>query len=152
MIERHNLVFLHLDSPTLSGRIYPKAVVQQALSKYQQSVSQNRAVGCFVEDIHPLTSAVNLTDVTHRIIDVKIIGSNLIGAIATLPTTKGKFLESIIDRPDLHFDTRGSGNVNNGVVSNFTIMSIDVYFKPGLTKPASDPVSDYDRAMGIIKK
>lgn len=151
---RRDLVFLELDRPTpSSGNTYPMSEVLKALPKLQQLIAQDKAVGGFVDDINVQTSVLPLDKVSHKIIEVKIIGDNLVGAIATLNTQRGRHLETLIDRDDLLFDTRGYGKVTNKIVSDFTFHEIDVYFRPGLKRTqAFDPIADYDRAMGIIKR
>lgn len=154
MIVRNNLVFLELDRPTpSSGNIYPIAEVQKALPKFQLLIQQDKAFGGFVDDIDTTTAVIDLNKISHKITEVKIVGNNLIGTIVTLDTVKGQKLETLIDRDDLLFDTRGMGKIKNKMVSEFSILEIDVWFKPGLKRTlADDPISAYDRAMGIIKR
>ena len=155
MITRNNLVFLELDRPTPSGRTYPKYEIRKALVEYQNKIVQGRTIGCFVDDINIATSTFDLKNASHKIISADIIGDNLVGTIQTLSTPKGQFLETLVDNPELHFDTRGMGQVDIfKVVTDFSIMGIDVYMLPGRIRPTlpSNPISDYDRAMGIVKR
>ena len=155
MLVRNNLVFLELDRPTpSSGNTYPKSEVQKALPTYLQLISQGRAFGGFVDDINKKTSIIDPLKMSHQITELKIIGDNLVGGIATFNTPKGKHLETLIDRDDLLFDTRGFGKVRNQIISDWSIISIDIWFDPSGRKRTQlyDPIADYDRAMGIIKR
>lgn len=156
MVERKDVVFMEIDKPTTNGRMYPKSEVQKALVDFQAKVNNRAAVGAFANDISGTT--IDIAVVSHVITRIEIDGDYLVGDIQTLPTPKGAMLEAIIDEPDTAFGVRGYGQVSkNGVVSGFQMHSINVYFDPGALKynpnkkKKSDPVSDYDRAMGIIK-
>jgi len=155
MIERHNLTFLELDTPNHNGRIYPKDEVQKAITAYQAKIVSGTAFGGFADDVKGL-GPIGIGDITHLVTKVEIVDDFVIGSIKTISTAKGKQLENIIDDPDTHFGVRGSGQLDsNGVVTNFTFHSVNVFFYPNHKvrkyKP-TDVVSDYDRAMGIIKQ
>lgn len=148
---------MELDKPTINGRTYPKTEVAKALVDFQTKIGGRTAIGAFASDINGTT--IDIAAVSHMITRVEIDGDYLVGDVKTLPTPKGALLDAIIDDPSTKFGVRGFGQVdNNGVVSGFSIHSINVYLDPTPSpayknaKKAIDPVSDYDRAMGIIKK
>jgi hypothetical protein len=157
MAEKKNILLIELDVPTRSGKTYPAAAVAKALVDYQVVINTGKAIGCFVDDINLQNSTIELRNITHYITRAEIIGNNFVGDIKTTNTVKGKLLDAYLNRADLHFDVRGMGSVSStGIVSNFSIVTIGAYidasFQSKTLSKSSDAISDYERAMGIVKR
>ena len=100
-------VFMQSESKNRNGRIYPKKIMENAVSKYvDEQVSQNRAVG---ELNHPEGPTVNLDKVSHLITDLRWEGNDVVGKASILDTPMGQIVKGLLE-----------GGVNLGV-STFTI-------------------------------
>ena len=81
-------VFMQSESKNRNGRIYPKKIMENAVSKYVDTqVSQNRAVG---ELNHPEGPTVNLDKVSHLITDLRWEGNDVVGKAQILDTPMGQ--------------------------------------------------------------
>ena len=67
-------VFAQADQKNRNGRIYPRAIMQNAVDRYvSEQVSKKRAVG---ELNHPEGPTVNLDKVSHLITDLRLEGND----------------------------------------------------------------------------
>jgi hypothetical protein len=127
-----------------NGRIYPPEVFAHAVNKYLKRVNSGTAFG---ELGHPDRSDILFTNISHRIESVKCVfpkvprklkkkmkkaGTYVRDTYITnchiLNTEKGKAAKSILN--DLVPSPRGTGSIDaNGVVSDYTLLSIDLIHK-----------------------
>lgn len=122
------------DAQNKNGRVYPKAVMESALGKYNaEYVSQKRALG---ELNHPPQPSLNLDRVSHIIENLKMDGAYVVGRAKIMDTPMGKIVQNLIDEGvKLGVSTRGLGSLQekNGVKyvqNDFFITAIDVVSDP----------------------
>ena len=88
-------VFAQADQKNRNGRIYPKAIMEAAVGKYdKEQIQKNRAVG---ELNHPEGPTVNLDKVSHRITEMKFSGNDVVGKAQILDTPMGKIVKGLLD-------------------------------------------------------
>lgn len=80
------------DAGNQNGRIYPHAILEREAGKYQQMIQEHRALG---ELDHPDSSIVNLSNVSHNIVEMHWKDKDLIGAIEVLTTPAGNILKEL---------------------------------------------------------
>ena len=127
-------VFAMAESKNRNGRIYPKAVMESAVTKYvREQVSKDRAVG---ELNHPDGPTVNLDKVSHKITDLQMDGNNVMGKARILETPMGKIVTGLLDGGvQLGVSTRGMGSLEerNGtmyVKDDFMLNTVDIVQDP----------------------
>ena len=127
-------VFAQADQKNRNGRVYPKAIMENAVNKYvQDQVSKKRAVG---ELNHPEGPTVNLDKVSHLITDLKFEGNNVIGKAQILDTPMGKIVKGLLEGGvQLGVSTRGMGSLEqkNGVMyvkEDFIPSTVDIVQDP----------------------
>ena len=127
-------VFAEADTKNRNGRIYPKAVMEQAVNKYvNDQVKTKRSVG---ELNHPQGPTVNLDKVSHLITDLHFEGNSVVGKATILPTPMGKIVEGLLDgEVRLGVSTRGMGSLmqQNGamvVKDDYLLNTVDIVQDP----------------------
>ena len=93
-----------------NGRIYPKDVLMREATKYTKTfVSERRAMG---ELDHPDSSVVNLSNVSHNVIEMHWNGDDLVGTVEVLSTPAGNILKELFRSGiRLGISSRGLGSV-----------------------------------------
>lgn len=93
-----------LDHPNTNGRVYPKVEMEKAIKNYLSSG------GCYGElnpDYGELSHPVTLSNISHKIKDINIVGEDVISKIELLDTPQGKIAKDIINTGlDLNFAPR----------------------------------------------
>jgi hypothetical protein len=127
-------VFMQSESKNRNGRIYPKKIMEKAVSKYvDEQVSQNRAVG---ELNHPEGPTVNLDKVSHLITDLRWEGNDVVGKASILDTPMGQIVKGLLEGGvNLGVSTRGMGSLEsrggvNYVGEDFTLSTVDIVQDP----------------------
>lgn len=127
-------VFAQAEQKNRNGRVYPKAIMENAVNKYvKEQVSQKRAVG---ELNHPEGPTVNLDKVSHLITDLKIEGNDVVGKASILDTPNGKIVKGLLDGGvKLGVSTRGMGSLENRggimyVKEDFLLNTVDIVQDP----------------------
>jgi hypothetical protein len=127
-------VFAQAEQKNRNGRIYPKAIMENAVNKYvQEQVSQKRAVG---ELNHPDGPTVNLDKVSHLITDLKFEGNDVMGKAQILDTPMGQIVKGLLEGGvQLGVSTRGMGSLEqrNGVSyvrDDFILNTVDIVQDP----------------------
>ena len=88
-------VFMQAESKNRNGRIYPKAIMERAVSKYvTEQVSKKRAVG---ELNHPEGPTVNLDKVSHLITALQWEGNDVVGKAQILDTPMGRIVKGLLE-------------------------------------------------------
>jgi len=103
-------VLQRAEAPNQNERVYPKAILEREVSKYkEEQVAQRRALG---ELDHPESSVVNLSNVSHNVVDVWWEGNDLVGKVEVLPTPAGNILKELLSMNiTLGISSRGLGSV-----------------------------------------
>ena len=127
-------IFMQAEWKNRNGRIYPKAILEKAVSKYSaEQVSKGRAVG---ELNHPEGPTVNLDKVSHRITELTWDGNNVMGKALILNTPMGQIVKGLMEGGvQLGVSSRGMGSLvrRNGVNmvgEDFILSTIDIVQDP----------------------
>ena len=127
-------VFMQADAKNRNGRVYEKAILENAVNKYvKDQVSQGRAVG---ELNHPEGPTINLDKVSHKITELKFDGSNVIGKASILNTPMGNIVTGLLEGGvKLGVSSRGMGSLvqKNGamyVKDDFMLSTVDIVQDP----------------------
>ena len=127
-------VFAQTDKKNRNGRIYPKAIMENAVGKYvTDQVSKRRAVG---ELNHPEGPTVNLDKVSHLITDLKFEGNDVVGKAQILDTPMGQIVKGLLEGGvQLGVSTRGMGSLEQKdgamyVKDDFILSTVDIVQDP----------------------
>ena len=127
-------IFMQAETKNRNGRIYPRLVMEQALSKYNSDqVSKGRAVG---ELNHPEGPTVNLDKVSHKIEKLSWKGNDVVGKATILETPMGKIVQGLLDGGvNLVVSTRGMGSLERRgdamyVKDDFLLNAVDIVQDP----------------------
>jgi hypothetical protein len=103
-------VFLQSEIKNRNGRVYPKAVLEREVNRYnEQFVQKGRAFG---ELGHPDGPQINLDRISHIIESLTQDGSNFIGRAKITDTPMGNIARGIIESGgQLGVSTRGMGSI-----------------------------------------
>ena len=127
-------IFAMAESKNRNGRVYPEAVMRNAVEKYvDEQVSKDRAVG---ELNHPDGPTVNLDKVSHKIEGLEMDGNNVMGKARILETPMGNIVKGLLEGGvQLGVSTRGMGSLEqrNGtmyVKDDFMLNTVDIVQDP----------------------
>jgi len=127
-------IFMQANQKNRNGRIYPRDVMNAAVSKYvNDQVSKGRAVG---ELNHPEGPTVNLDKVSHKIESLQWEGDDVVGKATILETPMGQIVKGLLDGGvNLGVSTRGMGSLKNGndamiVQKDFMLNAVDIVQDP----------------------
>jgi len=127
-------IFAQTDKKNRNGRIYPKAIMEKAVAKYdKEQIKTNRAVG---ELNHPDGPTINLDKVSHKITDLRFEGSDVIGKASILKTPMGQIVEGLLDGGvKLGVSSRGMGSLvqkqgTTFVNDDFLLATVDIVQDP----------------------
>jgi hypothetical protein len=127
-------VFAQAEQKNRNGRVYPKAIMENAVNKYvNEQVKQKRSVG---ELNHPEGPTVNLDKVSHLITDLQWEGNNVVGKASILDTPNGQIVKGLLDGGvKLGVSTRGMGSLENRngtmyVKEDFLLNTVDIVQDP----------------------
>ena len=97
-----------------NGRIYPKDILEREIKKYAKGpVKERRAMG---ELDHPESSVINLQNVSHNIVEVRMKGNDVYGKVEILSTPAGNILKELFRNGiTVGISSRGMGSVKENV-------------------------------------
>ena len=103
-------IFLQSDLKNRNGRVYPKQILEQEVSRYNREfINKKRAFG---ELGHPDGPTVNLERVSHMITSLTPDGKNFVGEAKIMDTPYGKIVKGLIDEgAQLGVSSRGMGSI-----------------------------------------
>ncbi len=97
-------------APNQNNRRYPKEILERECKKYQQLISERRALG---ELDHPDSPVINLKNVSHNIREIWWEGDDVCGTVEILSTPSGNILKELLkNNIRLGISSRGLGSVN----------------------------------------
>lgn len=127
-------VFMQSEKQNRNGRVYPKKILENAVSKYvTEQVSKGRAVG---ELNHPDGPTVNLDKVSHRITELNWNGNDVVGKALILNTPMGNIVKGLVEGGvQLGVSSRGMGSLEKRgsgmfVKDDFMLSTIDIVQDP----------------------
>ena len=147
-----------------NGRSYPLPILKRESDKYKKVfVSERRALG---ELDHPESSVVNLSNVSHNILDLWWSGSDLMGKIEILSTPSGNIAKELLKAGiRLGISSRGMGSVKNlgegkvEVQDDFEIVCWDLvsnpstqgaFMSPSLNESVTGGTNKYSKINSLI--
>ena len=102
--------FLQADVKNRNGRIYPMAILEKEVGRYNKEFIQKKRA--FGELGHPDGPTVNLERVSHMITDLYPDGKNFVGEAKIMDTPYGKIVKNLIDEgAKLGVSSRGMGSL-----------------------------------------
>lgn len=115
-----------------NNRIYSRSDMETAVNMVNEAAAKGQHI--LAELDHPNTLEVKLENVSHRLLEMKIQGNQVIGKAEVLTMhPKGAILKSLLDhKVSVGVSSRGGGHVNEstGEVSNFSFVTIDAVATP----------------------
>jgi len=127
-------IFMQADKLNRNRRVYPKAILENAVSKYvSEYVNKGRAVG---ELNHPEGPSINLDKVSHRITELTWKGNDVYGKALILNTPMGNIAKGLLEGGcQLGVSSRGMGSVSQkeGVTTvndDFLLATVDIVQDP----------------------
>ena len=94
-----------------NGRVYPREILEREAKKYEQLITERRALG---ELDHPDSSVINLKNVSHNVREIHWDNDDLVGTVEILPTPSGNILKELLKAGILlGISSRGMGSVVN---------------------------------------
>lgn len=115
-----------------NNRTYSRSDMEKAVTMVNEAAAAGQHI--LAELDHPNTLEVKLENVSHRLLELKIQGNQVIGKAEVLTMhPKGAILKSLLDhKVSVGVSSRGGGHVNEstGEVSNFSFVTIDAVATP----------------------
>jgi hypothetical protein len=112
---------LKADEPNGNGRIYPLEALQRCVEKSQAGPVLG-ALGC------PEGTTVDLNTLSHTVHNLRIQDGYLVGDVQVIKTPYGSMLSNPEVFNNVDFRPRGIGAIENGVVTNYQLISIDAVY------------------------
>jgi hypothetical protein len=122
-------IFMQADKINHNQRRYPLSEIAAAVSTVNQIITEGHTV--YGELNHPDNLTIDLNNVSHIITEMRMDGANAVGKAKIMNTPKGQIVKAILEAGGkLGVSSRGSGNVVEGVVSGFSLVTIDIVATP----------------------
>jgi hypothetical protein len=130
-----------------NGRTYPRPILQREGDKYFQTfVKERRALG---ELDHPDSSVVNLSNVSHNILEMWWEGDDLCGKVEVLGTPSGNILKELFKAGiKLGISSRGLGSIQEegggkvSVKEDFELIAFDFVSNPSTHGAFLHPINE----------
>lgn len=140
-------VMQRCDSVNQNGRKYPINILQREADKYKNIfIRERRALG---ELDHPESPVVNLSNVSHNVVDLWWDNNNLMGKIEILPTPSGNIAKELLKAGiRLGISSRGMGSVKAigegkvEVQDDFEIVCWDLVSNPSTQGAFMSPLNE----------
>jgi len=129
-------------------RVYPVNEINKAIETLNKQIRTGYSVLGEVD--HPTNLRINLDRVSHMITEMWLDGPNGFGKMKVLPTPMGNLVRTMLESGvKLGVSSRGSGNVNenDGAVSDFDIVTVDIVAQP--SAPNAYPTAVYEGLMNM---
>lgn len=134
-------IFMQADIKNRNGRNYPLSELTSAVASASQRILESK--GIMGELDHPQSLNINLDRVSHVITDIRLEGNNAIGKAKLLDTPMGQIAKELArSGVALGVSSRGAGQVNEGQVSGFQFVTVDIVAQP--SAPSAYPNTVYE--------
>lgn len=126
-------IFMQANRENKNGRVYPKAIMEKEVGRYQQLIKEKRSLG---ELGHPPNPTINLNQVSHLITELTFMGDDVIGRAKILDTPMGNIAKNFINEGVmLGVSSRGLGSLKmkngvNEVQDDFHLATVDIVADP----------------------
>lgn len=122
-------IFMQSSIENGNGRMYPLSEISAAVESVNKRIAEGHTI--YGELNHPDNLNIDLNNVSHIITEMKIDGQNAIGKAKLLNTPKGQVVKAILEGGGkLGVSSRGSGNVIEGKVNGFNLVTVDIVAQP----------------------
>ena len=124
-------VFMQAEVKNRNNRIYPRAVLEQAVLTAQEAIK--RGNGLLGELDHPESLTINLERVSHIIENIELKGNDAYGTLRIIDTPHGRIAKELIrNNVRIGVSSRAAGRVNDGIVDEnaFKFITIDIVSQP----------------------
>lgn len=130
-------VFMQAEIENGNKRVYPLDEIGGAVKSIMERIGQGYTI--YGELNHPDNLQIDLNNVSHIISDMRMDGNNAIGKAKIVKDhPKGQIVEALLRAGGkLGVSSRGTGNVNEGRVSQFNFVTADIVANP--SAPAAYP-------------
>lgn len=124
-----NGIFMQAEIRNRNQRVYPYQEISNACSYAAQLIKENN--GIFGELDHPNNLTIDPKNISHAILELKMQGNDAYGKAKILNTPAGLIAKELFNSGvKVGVSSRGAGEVNEGIVSNFQFITIDVVVNP----------------------
>jgi len=122
-------IFMQAELENGNGRKYPRVEIENAVTDAMKRIKEGQTI-CG-ELNHPDNLQINLERVSHVITEMRMDGNNAVGKAKLLNTPLGNLVRNLVEGGvRLGVSSRGSGDVNEGTVSGFQFVTMDVVSTP----------------------
>jgi len=127
--------FQRADEANNNKRVYTKVLLERELVKLDEAVKERRLLG---ELDHPSHDAVKLSNVSHLVTGLKMVGKEVVGEAEILNTPAGKVAQALInDGVKIGISSRGMGTLSDGLTNgckqvneDFKLITFDLVADP----------------------
>ena len=134
VLKRFTTTVLTCDKPTITGRIYPKTLIEKSVIEDPIITEKlaNRMFFCeFPSNDKEPYAYVDLKNAAFSVENLSFKDDDLKADIAVLDTTQGKILNKLIDNNvTIAFSCSGEGSIDiNNKVTDYKLLSVSAYVK-----------------------
>lgn len=134
-------IFMQAECVNGNGRNYPVDEIAAAVKYVNEKIAEG--VSICGELNHPSDLAINLERVSHVITEMHMEGNDAIGKAKLLNTPMGNIAKALIDGGvRIGVSSRGTGEVNEGVVSGFQFVTVDIVSTPSAPNAFPSVISE----------
>jgi hypothetical protein len=132
-------VFMQAEIENRNKRKYKLDEMTQAVADMRKQIDEFG--GVFGELDHPETITINMDRISHAIQDIYMEGNNVMGRAKLLNTPMGLIAKELSVNSGVRYgvSSRATGVVNEGIVSGFSLVTIDLVVTP--SAPGAMPSS-----------
>lgn len=124
-----NGIFMQAAVQNRNRRTYPLHEITSAVKHANDLIERDN--GIFGELDHPNTLTINSRNISHVITELHMRGNDAYGKAKLLNTPSGLIAQELFSSGvKVGVSSRGAGELNEGVVSNFQFITIDVVVNP----------------------
>ncbi len=125
-----------------NGRNYPLEEIAREVETAQKRIAEGHYI--LGELNHPDVLSIDLSNVSHAIVEARMDGNNAIGKMKLLNTPSGNIARGLIEGGvRLGVSSRGTGNVNeSGNVSGFNLVTVDIVYQPSAPNAYPDVIQE----------
>lgn len=124
-----NGIFMQSECENGNGRNYPLNEITNAVKLIQAKIDEGQPIAGELN--HPEHLQIDLERVSHVITEIRMDGNNAVGKAKLIATPMGNIAKALVEGGvRLGVSSRGTGSVNEGVVSDFAFVTIDIVATP----------------------
>lgn len=134
-------IFMQADIVNGNQRVYPLGEIKNAVDSINKRIAEGLSI--YGELNHPDNLNIDLNNVSHIITEMRCEGNNAVGKAKILNTPKGQIVKAILEGGGkLGVSSRGSGNVVEGKVNTFNLVTVDIVATPSAPNAYPDHVME----------